>query len=30
MFLAGIGGGIEAMSVNPMAWEGSVNPRVSL
>jgi acetyl-CoA acyltransferase 1 len=26
---AGIGAGIEAMSVNPMAWEGSVNPRVS-
>lgn len=24
----GIGAGIEAMSVNPMAWEGSVNPRV--
>lgn len=25
----GIGGGLESMSVNPMAWEGSVNPRVS-
>ncbi|KAG0593353.1 hypothetical protein KC19_1G323100 [Ceratodon purpureus] len=24
----GIGGGLESMSVNPMAWEGSVNPRV--
>jgi acetyl-CoA acetyltransferase len=25
----GIGGGLESMSSNPMAWEGSVNPRVS-
>eukprot|EP00897_Mesotaenium_endlicherianum_P001829 jgi/Mesen1/1674/ME000137S00587 len=24
----GIGAGLESMSVNPMAWEGSVNPRV--
>ena len=24
----GSGGGLESMSINPMAWEGSVNPRV--
>ncbi|KAL0349100.1 UNVERIFIED_CONTAM: 3-ketoacyl-CoA thiolase 2, peroxisomal [Sesamum angustifolium] len=24
----GIGAGLESMTVNPMAWEGSVNPRV--
>ncbi|KAI6694045.1 hypothetical protein NL676_021755 [Syzygium grande] len=24
----GIGAGIESMTVNPMAWEGSVNPKV--
>lgn len=25
---AGIGAGLESMTVNPMAWEGSVNPKV--
>ncbi|KAI3983211.1 hypothetical protein MKX01_039702 [Papaver californicum] len=25
----GIGAGLESMTVNPMAWEGSVNPRAS-
>ncbi|KAL0366763.1 UNVERIFIED_CONTAM: 3-ketoacyl-CoA thiolase 2, peroxisomal [Sesamum radiatum] len=24
----GIGAGLESMTINPMAWEGSVNPRV--
>lgn len=24
----GIGAGLESMTVNPMAWEGSVNPKV--
>jgi acetyl-CoA acyltransferase 1 len=24
----GIGGGLESMTVNPMAWEGAVNPKV--
>eukprot|EP00245_Coleochaete_scutata_P001585 TRINITY_DN11965_c0_g1_i2.p1 TRINITY_DN11965_c0_g1~~TRINITY_DN11965_c0_g1_i2.p1 ORF type:complete len:461 (+),score=105.87 TRINITY_DN11965_c0_g1_i2:173-1555(+) len=24
----GIGAGLESMSINPMAWEGSVNPKV--
>ncbi|XP_028120595.1 3-ketoacyl-CoA thiolase 2, peroxisomal-like isoform X2 [Camellia sinensis] len=24
----GIGAGLESMTANPMAWEGSVNPRV--
>lgn len=24
----GIGAGLESMTVNPMAWEGSINPRV--
>jgi acetyl-CoA acyltransferase 1 len=26
----GIGAGLESMSVNPMSWEGSVNPRVEI
>ncbi|KAJ8431527.1 hypothetical protein Cgig2_009764 [Carnegiea gigantea] len=26
--LTGIGAGLESMTTNPMAWEGSVNPRV--
>ncbi|KAL6571327.1 3-ketoacyl-CoA thiolase 2, peroxisomal [Orobanche hederae] len=26
----GIGAGLESMTVNPMAWEGSVNPRVKM
>ena len=25
----GIAGGIETMSSNPMAWDGSINPRIS-
>ncbi|MCL7046532.1 hypothetical protein MKW94_023901 [Papaver nudicaule] len=25
----GIGAGLESMTVNPMAWEGSINPRAS-
>lgn len=25
---AGIGAGLESMTANPMAWEGSVNPKV--
>eukprot|EP00891_Asterochloris_glomerata_P004688 jgi/Astpho2/4688/Aster-00248 len=25
----GIGGGVETMSLNPMAWEGGVNPKVA-
>ena len=25
---AGIGAGLESMTTNPMAWEGSVNPAV--
>lgn len=29
-FELGIGAGLESMTTNPMAWEGSVNPRVSL
>lgn len=24
----GIGAGLESMTANPMAWEGSVNPKV--
>lgn len=27
-FNVGIGAGLESMTTNPMAWEGSVNPRV--
>ncbi|KAF4370856.1 hypothetical protein G4B88_012656 [Cannabis sativa] len=26
----GIGAGLESMTVNPMAWEGSVNPKVKI
>ncbi|CAI7835232.1 unnamed protein product, partial [Closterium sp. NIES-54] len=26
----GIGAGLESMTVNPMAWEGSVNPKVEM
>lgn len=26
--IVGIGAGLESMTTNPMAWEGSVNPRV--
>ncbi|KAA0033267.1 3-ketoacyl-CoA thiolase 2, peroxisomal-like [Cucumis melo var. makuwa] len=26
----GIGAGLESMTVNPMAWEGSVNPKVKM
>ena len=28
MLDAGIGAGLESMTTNPMAWEGSVNPAV--
>jgi len=28
MMDAGIGAGLESMTTNPMAWEGSVNPAV--
>lgn len=27
-FCLGIGAGLESMTANPMAWEGSVNPKV--
>ena len=27
-YAIGIGAGVESMSTNPMAWEGSINPRV--
>lgn len=27
-YTIGIGGGVETMSINPMAWEGGVNPRI--
>lgn len=27
-FCLGIGAGLESMTTNPMAWEGSVNPKV--
>lgn len=25
---AGIGAGLESMTVNPMSWDGAVNPKV--
>ena len=28
-YTVGIGGGVETMSLNPMAWEGGVNPKVA-
>lgn len=28
LFCLGIGAGLESMTANPMAWEGSVNPKV--
>lgn len=28
LFHTGIGAGLESMTANPMAWEGSVNPKV--
>lgn len=28
IFCLGIGAGLESMTTNPMAWDGSVNPRV--
>lgn len=30
LFCVGIGAGLESMTTNPMAWEGSVNPKVFL
>lgn len=28
LFHIGIGAGLESMTANPMAWEGSINPKV--
>ncbi len=28
-YTIGIGAGVESMSINPMAWEGGINPRVA-
>lgn len=27
-YTIGIGAGVETMSINPMAWEGGVNPKI--
>lgn len=28
VFYAGIGAGLESMTMNSVAWEGSINPKV--
>ena len=30
LFIAGIGAGVESMTMNQMAWDGDVNPKVYL
>lgn len=30
MLLLGIGAGLESMTINPMAFDGQVNPRVNI
>ena len=27
-YTVGLAGGVESMSLNPMAWEGGVNPKI--
>lgn len=29
-YALGIGAGLESMTINPMAWDGDVNPKVCL